>query len=534
MSEWRLERSDTNGEELLCLLEDGTALEKVLTEHVAEKYDNDKFPAMYLWDDVLATWPLSLFREAVEAASPALAAQLKEADDLERARYQEALDQGTIRYSNLARYFSQLFADDHPFIRDLYGARCLLRVNSYEYVGGLRPAFVVDGELHVYVGNGETVVVSIDTRIPPYRGTKSVEDLAAYAATDEEVREAQDRAARVQFLVDSGKPHKGSGSLLVPGPWQDQQFALQGSEVMSDPFGCAVEQGLYHTELLFELSGRDPLPEGDDHLISPLLSCFSFRYKRWGYVHVEDLNPVEFDTELFEKDLVIPHKHRMLLRAACHLDVKGHLPIEGKGEGAILLLSGPPGCGKTFTAETLSAALETPLYKLDMGELHVTDPSAMERQLRVILARAARWNATLLFDEADVFLAPRGADVMHKAMVTTFLRKLEYYTGIMILTTNLTSLDPAVMQRALVSIQYPSLQLAGRVKIWKRNLSRFGFEGDADQLATSLAHRYPDKNGRDIVKGLVLAARMMDLQSEKEGPQKEGSFLLALEAVLED
>jgi len=44
----------------------------------------------------------------------------------------------------------------------------------------------------------------------------------------------------------------------------------------------------------------------------------------------------------------------------------------------------------------------------------------------------------LLLDEADVFLYQRGSnDVMRNALVSIFLRQLEYYQGILFLTTNM-------------------------------------------------------------------------------------------------
>lgn len=46
-------------------------------------------------------------------------------------------------------------------------------------------------------------------------------------------------------------------------------------------------------------------------------------------------------------------------------------------------------------------------------------------------------NAVVLFDESDVFLEERTqADLQRNALVSAFLRVLEYYDGILILTTN--------------------------------------------------------------------------------------------------
>ena len=51
---------------------------------------------------------------------------------------------------------------------------------------------------------------------------------------------------------------------------------------------------------------------------------------------------------------------------------------------------------------------------------------------------AQLWDAVLLLDEAEVFLQQRNAtDINRNALVSIFLRQLEYYKGIMILTTNM-------------------------------------------------------------------------------------------------
>jgi SpoVK/Ycf46/Vps4 family AAA+-type ATPase len=57
--------------------------------------------------------------------------------------------------------------------------------------------------------------------------------------------------------------------------------------------------------------------------------------------------------------------------------------------------------------------------------------------LSVILKLAGHWKAVLLLDEADVFLAQRTiTDIERNAIVSIFLRELEYYQGILLLTTN--------------------------------------------------------------------------------------------------
>lgn len=61
--------------------------------------------------------------------------------------------------------------------------------------------------------------------------------------------------------------------------------------------------------------------------------------------------------------------------------------IAGKGEGSIFLLHGPPGVGKTLTAEAIAELLHKPLYTVSMGELG-TNPESLESNLQDILVRA--------------------------------------------------------------------------------------------------------------------------------------------------
>lgn len=70
------------------------------------------------------------------------------------------------------------------------------------------------------------------------------------------------------------------------------------------------------------------------------------------------------------------------------------------------------------------------------GELG-TSPRELEAFLQQILDLANRWQAVLLLDEADVFLEARTAQDIHRnALVSIFLRLLEYFQGILFLTTN--------------------------------------------------------------------------------------------------
>ena len=91
---------------------------------------------------------------------------------------------------------------------------------------------------------------------------------------------------------------------------------------------------------------------------------------------------------------------------------------------------------KSLSAETMAETLQRPLYMVGVGELG-TDAAELESNLSKILQTASVWNAILLLDECDIFMEKRkDMDIHRNAMVGVFLRLLEYYPGILFLTTN--------------------------------------------------------------------------------------------------
>ncbi|KAH8586806.1 P-loop containing nucleoside triphosphate hydrolase protein, partial [Bisporella sp. PMI_857] len=127
--------------------------------------------------------------------------------------------------------------------------------------------------------------------------------------------------------------------------------------------------------------------------------------------------------------------------------------VSRKGRGLIFLLQGPPGCGKTLTAEAMAAITRRPLYTLTGGFLGM-DADKVNRELRITFERAKAWNAIILIDEADVYLASRdNLDLQRTLLVSVFLHRLEYFEGIMFMTTNQAkAIDVAFDSRVTVTI----------------------------------------------------------------------------------
>ena len=84
------------------------------------------------------------------------------------------------------------------------------------------------------------------------------------------------------------------------------------------------------------------------------------------------------------------------------------------------------------------------------------------------------WDAILLLDEADVFLEERAPkDIACNGVVSVFLRTMEYYQGIMLLTTNrVTEFDLAALSRIHLKVKYDDLKSVVKSEIWRNFLSR--------------------------------------------------------------
>ncbi|KAK3494182.1 uncharacterized protein B0T23DRAFT_103213 [Neurospora hispaniola] len=215
------------------------------------------------------------------------------------------------------------------------------------------------------------------------------------------------------------------------------------------------------------------VPEDELMLTFPaLVPAFGLKGKKWWWVLSDQVQNVVWNMAAFES-LQQDKMTKKLVQAL----VKGHKSnpqvifddvIAGKGQGLVFLLHGKPGLGKTLTAESVADYLERPLYSISGGELG-TEVSAVEEQLEKIFNWAKRWNAVTLLDEADVLLCKRSsAEMDRNAIVAVFLRMLEYFQGVLFLTTNRKQdFDDAFKSRIHVTISYPELSPEAKSRIWQ-------------------------------------------------------------------
>ena len=128
--------------------------------------------------------------------------------------------------------------------------------------------------------------------------------------------------------------------------------------------------------------------------------------------------------------------------------------------------------------------------------------AAMENALKDALTRAQRWGAVMLIDEADVYIKRRDNDITMNAVVGVFLRVLEYFNGLLFLTTNrIDDIDEAIVSRCIALIKSYPPDAAARGKIWRVMSEQFGLTV-APTLLDDLVELFPAASGRDI-KGLA-------------------------------
>jgi len=92
-----------------------------------------------------------------------------------------------------------------------------------------------------------------------------------------------------------------------------------------------------------------------------------------------------------------------------------------------------------------------------------------------VFARVTRWNAVLQFDECEIFLSKRGQDLERSAIVGIFLRLLDYYEGILFLTSNRPEvIDEAILSRVMLRLTYPGLERRNATGDLARDVLRSG------------------------------------------------------------
>ncbi|KAK0457250.1 P-loop containing nucleoside triphosphate hydrolase protein [Desarmillaria tabescens] len=288
----------------------------------------------------------------------------------------------------------------------------------------------------------------------------------------------------------------------------------QYANVLNDTFeGVLVDSHLRDEESTDDVELTD-----EELMLTPtVVFGFSLSDKLWLEFDVEKISDVEWNKDAFA-NLVLPTDRKDLLQSlveAHHRELGFDDFIKGKGHGLVINLFGPPGVGKTFSAEATSEHVKRPLYLVGAGDLG-TDANSLDMALERVFEVATTWKAIVLIDEADVYLEQRSLhDLVRNAMVAVFLRHVEYYRGILFLTTNrVKAFDEAFLSRIHVALHFHELPLESKMQVWAAFIAKAGASADiTPQQIQELAKR--DVNGRQIKNAARTAQSLAVGRGEK-------------------
>ncbi|RYP76363.1 hypothetical protein DL771_001802 [Monosporascus sp. 5C6A] len=263
----------------------------------------------------------------------------------------------------------------------------------------------------------------------------------------------------------------------------------------------------------FDKTGNWLVPHAESFNISP--------YSAERAIDKLHLVPNWYLHDLSEK--LIERGKKYSIQVGANLDL-----IQGKGQGLNVLLHGNSGTGKTLTVESFAEAFQIPLYTVTCGELGY-DSDALEERLQQALLRATNWKAILLLEEADVFVQFRDFDLRRYAVVSSFLRHLDYSQAVVFMTTNrVTKFDPALLSRIHINLWFPDFDFKAQQEVWKDVINRLEDlnREDRENLTYFINYElekldervYTHMNGRQIRNCISAAAALA------RGPGKNGSL----------
>ncbi len=143
------------------------------------------------------------------------------------------------------------------------------------------------------------------------------------------------------------------------------------------------------------------------------------------------------------------------------------------GRGVSLLMTGPPGTGKTMSANAIAGELSLPLYQVNLSNVVDKYIGETEKNLERAFSFAEKHNVILFFDEADALFGTRSEihdskDRYANNEVSYLLQRMEAYDGVVLMATNIKgNIDPAFMRRIRFVAHFENPDEEMRRAIWE-------------------------------------------------------------------
>lgn len=176
------------------------------------------------------------------------------------------------------------------------------------------------------------------------------------------------------------------------------------------------------------------------------------------------LAAVEQEARLREALLESPERSRVFRRAA----------------RLTVLMSGPPGTGKSMSAQVLAGALGLELMAIDMAATVSKYIGETAKNLSAAFAAARASGCAMIFEEADSLFARRtDADSVNarhaNADTGHLLQLLDDHDGLVILATNRrANIDSAFLRRMRFVVEFPLPEAEQRRILWDKMLAALG------------------------------------------------------------
>jgi hypothetical protein len=408
---------------------------------------------------------------------------------------------------------------NEPIIYDDGETKLCFLTQKCEIQLGWFPCLAVSGIVYINMGDG-IKAASYTMKLPYFDGYRALKELGISLPDDDKDLLARlvERGKKYVELVSNPAYVRCTGTISRKSWFRVNRFKANG-RVMIDVANMRNVDPSYSAYFSYDVYGDrgEPVTTTSDFTdiqyaaMSPYVYGFSFVSKVWGEMRMDDLSEIVFRDDAYDM-LVMDRDTKDMVFALVDNSVTGAKDfIDGKGGGCIFLLAGPPGGGKTLTAEAIAEKLQRPLHMVGVGELG-TNVESLEENLRRILDIASAWNAVLLIDECDIFMESRtDNDIERNAMVGVFLRLLEYYDGVLFLTSNRAgNIDEAFYSRISMSLYYDPLGVDARKTVWTNLLRVYDVENiDVEQIA------HYELNGRKI-KGVIRIAKALAASENRD------------------
>lgn len=260
-----------------------------------------------------------------------------------------------------------------------------------------------------------------------------------------------------------------------------------------------------------------------------IVKGYSLRNKRWLDFFVDSIEDIDWDDDAWDNVVLEDDLKDLIISMT-----KGHLQRHQGllSNGLNIFLSGCSGVGKTLTVESVAEALHAPFFYVTPADvdLDAKNPD-LESPFTDILEMCGKWNAILLFDQAQGTLESNTADedqgreyscepflrfpyILKRTLYPdrpylVLLDALGSHSAAFFVTCNLAAedcMDDRLRSRFHVCLQLPWLTRASRAQIWRKSLESYkdmGFFVDPNALADW------NLNGREISNAVTAAMALV-------------------------